>query len=72
MADAEQSLYEGSEGTKLELILIMHNWKARFGFSDSALRDFLFIIGSLLPKGNMMLHDAYDVKKTLSDKAKNT
>ncbi|XP_074336693.1 uncharacterized protein LOC141673863 [Apium graveolens] len=52
VADAEQPLYEGSECTKLESMLKLHNWKARFGISDSAFNDLLSTVGSLLPKDN--------------------
>ena len=50
LADAEQPLFDGSECTKLESMLKLHNWKARFGISDSAFTDLLFSVGSLLPK----------------------
>ncbi|XP_074363590.1 uncharacterized protein LOC141704187 [Apium graveolens] len=67
VADAEQPLYEGSECTKLKSILKLHNWKARFGISDSAFNDLLSTVGSLLPKDNVMPPNAYEAKKTLSD-----
>ncbi|XP_074347059.1 uncharacterized protein LOC141719289 [Apium graveolens] len=67
VADAEQPLYEGSECTKLELMLKLHNWKARFGISDSAFNDLLSTVGSLLPKDDVMPPNAYEAKKTLSD-----
>ncbi|XP_074356763.1 uncharacterized protein LOC141696534 [Apium graveolens] len=67
VADAEQPLYEGSECTKLESMLKLHNWKARFGISDSAFNDLLSTVGSLLPKDNVMPPNAYEAKKTLSD-----
>ncbi|XP_074336335.1 uncharacterized protein LOC141673484 [Apium graveolens] len=67
MADAEQPLYEGSECTKLESMLKLHNWKARFGISDSAFNDLMSTIGSLLPKDNVMPPNAYEAKKTLSN-----
>ncbi|XP_074323373.1 uncharacterized protein LOC141660298 [Apium graveolens] len=67
VADAEQPLFEGSECTKLELMLKLHNWKARFGISDSAFTDLLTSVGSLLPKDNVLPPNAYEAKKTLSD-----
>ncbi|XP_074337418.1 uncharacterized protein LOC141674606 [Apium graveolens] len=67
VADAEQPLYEGSECTKLESMLKLHNWKARFGISDSAFNDLLSTVGSLLPKDNVMPPNAYEAKKTLFD-----
>ncbi|XP_074359107.1 uncharacterized protein LOC141698318 [Apium graveolens] len=67
VADAEQPLYEGSECIKLESMLKLHNWKARFGISDSAFNDLLSTVGSLLPKDNVMPPNAYEAKKTLSD-----
>ncbi|XP_074374393.1 uncharacterized protein LOC141714794 [Apium graveolens] len=67
VADVEHPLYEGSECTKLESMLKLHNWKARFGISDSAFNDLLSTIGSLLPKDNVMPPNAYEAKKTLSD-----
>ncbi|XP_063944103.1 uncharacterized protein LOC135150816 [Daucus carota subsp. sativus] len=67
VVDAQQPLYEGSECTKLESMLKLHNWKARFGISDSAFTDLLSTVGSLLPKENMMPPNAYEAKKILSN-----
>ncbi|XP_017225239.2 uncharacterized protein LOC108201471 [Daucus carota subsp. sativus] len=67
VADAQQPLYEGSECTKLESMLKLHNWKARFGISDSTFTDLLSTVGSLLPKEDVMPPNAYEVKKTLSN-----
>ncbi|XP_063941318.1 uncharacterized protein LOC135149522 [Daucus carota subsp. sativus] len=67
LADAEQPLFDGSECTKLESMLKLHNWKARFGISDSAFTDLLSSVGSLLPKDNVLPQNAYAAKKTLSD-----
>ena len=67
MADAQQPLYEGSECTKLESMLKLHNWKARFGISDSAFTELLSSVGSLLPKDHMLPPNAYEAKKSLSD-----
>ncbi|XP_074351722.1 uncharacterized protein LOC141690864 [Apium graveolens] len=41
LADAEQPLFEGSDSSKLESMPKLHNWKARFGISDSAFTDLL-------------------------------
>lgn len=65
VADAEQPLFEGSDCTKLETILKLQNWKARFGISDSAFTDLLSSIGSFLPKDNVLPVNAYEAKKTL-------
>ncbi|XP_074342211.1 uncharacterized protein LOC141679672 [Apium graveolens] len=67
VADAEQPLFEGSECTKLESMLKLHNWEARFGISDSAFTDLLTSVGSLLPKDNVLPPNAYEAKKALSD-----
>ncbi|XP_074352544.1 uncharacterized protein LOC141691678 [Apium graveolens] len=67
VADAEQPLYEGSDCTKLEPMLKLHNWKSRFGITDSAFTDLLSSVGSLLPKDNVLLSNAYEAKKTLSN-----
>lgn len=67
VADAEQPLFEGSECTKLESVLILHNWKARFGVSDKAFTDLLGSIGSFLPKDNVLPANMYEAKKTLTD-----
>ncbi|XP_074351470.1 uncharacterized protein LOC141690582 [Apium graveolens] len=65
--DAEQPLFEGSECTKLESMLKLHNWKARFGISDTAFTELLSSVGSILPKDNVLPPNAYEAKKTLSD-----
>ncbi|XP_074373878.1 uncharacterized protein LOC141714245 [Apium graveolens] len=67
LADAEQPLFEGSDSSKLESMLKLHNWKARFGISDSAFTDLLSSVGSLLPKDHVLLINEYTAKKTLSD-----
>ncbi|XP_017228364.2 uncharacterized protein LOC108203745 [Daucus carota subsp. sativus] len=67
VSDAEQPLFEGSECTKLELVLKLHNWKARFGVSDKAFNDLLESVGSFLPKGNVLPPNMYEAKKTLTD-----
>ena len=67
VADAEQPLFEGSECTKLETILKLHNWKVRFGVSDKAFTDLLESISSLLPKDNVFSSNMYEAKKTLTD-----
>lgn len=64
MADAEKPLFEGSESTKLESVLKMHNWKARFGITDSAFTDVLSSISSLLPKDHVLPVSAYEVRKS--------
>lgn len=51
--DAEQPLYKGSDSTKLDSMLKLHNWKARFGVSDSAFTYLLSSVGSLLPKDHV-------------------
>lgn len=63
VADAEQPLFEGSECTKLESMLKLHNWKSRFGISDSAFTDLLSSVSSLLPKDNVLPSNAYEAKK---------
>lgn len=67
VVDAEQPLFEGSECTKLESMLKLHNWKARFGISDTAFTELLSSVGSILPKDNVLPPNAYEAKKTLSD-----
>ncbi|XP_074376826.1 uncharacterized protein LOC141718344 [Apium graveolens] len=67
LADAEQPLFEGSDSSKLESMLKLHNWKARFGNIDSASTDLLSPIVSLLPKDHVLPINAYTAKKTLSD-----
>ncbi|XP_074347290.1 uncharacterized protein LOC141686134 [Apium graveolens] len=67
LADAEQPLFEGSDSSKLDSMLKLHNWKARFGISDSAFTDLLSSVGSLLPKDHVLPSNAYTAKKTLSD-----
>ena len=67
LADAEQPLYEGSDCTKLDSLLKLHNWKARFGISDSAFSDLLSSVGSLLPNDHVLPSNSYLAKKTLSD-----
>nr|XP_017228740.1 PREDICTED: uncharacterized protein LOC108204008 [Daucus carota subsp. sativus] len=67
VSDAEQPLLEGSECTKLESVLKLHNWKARFGVSDKAFTDLLESVGSFLPKGNVLPPNMYEAKKTLTD-----
>ena len=67
VSDAEQPLFEGSECTKLELVLKLHNWKARFGVSDKAFTDLLESVGSFLPKGNVLPPNMYEAKKTLTN-----
>ncbi|XP_074374466.1 uncharacterized protein LOC141714869 [Apium graveolens] len=63
VADAEQPLYEGSDCTKLESMLKLHNWKSRFGITDSAFTDLLSSVASLLPKDNVLPSNAYEAKK---------
>ena len=63
VADAEQPLYEGSDCTKLESMLKLHNWKSRFGITDSAFNDLLSSVRSLLPKDNVLPSNAYEAKK---------
>ncbi|XP_074322886.1 uncharacterized protein LOC141659858 [Apium graveolens] len=67
VVDAEQPLFEGSECTKLESMLKLHNWKARFGIRDTAFTELLSLVGSILPKDNVLPPNAYEAKKTLSD-----
>ncbi|XP_017223512.2 uncharacterized protein LOC108199985 [Daucus carota subsp. sativus] len=67
VADAQQPLFEGSDYTKLESMLKLHNWKARFGISDTAFSDLLSSIGSFLPKDNVMPANSYEAKKILSN-----
>ncbi|XP_074323624.1 uncharacterized protein LOC141660531 [Apium graveolens] len=67
VADAEQPLFEGSECTKLESVLKLHNWKARFGVFDKAFTDLLQSVGSILPKDNLLPSNMYEAKKTLTD-----
>ncbi|XP_074373719.1 uncharacterized protein LOC141714076 [Apium graveolens] len=67
VADAEQPLYKGSECTKLELMLKLHNWKSRFGISDNVFTDLLTSIGSFLLQDHVLPLNVYAVKKTLSD-----
>ncbi|XP_074352343.1 uncharacterized protein LOC141691506 [Apium graveolens] len=67
VVDAEQPLFEGSECTKLESMLNLHNWKARFGISDTAFTELLSSVGSILPKDNVLPPNAYEAKKTLFD-----
>ncbi|XP_074323671.1 uncharacterized protein LOC141660579 [Apium graveolens] len=57
----------GSECTKLESVLKLHNWKARFGVSDKAFTDLLQSIRSILPKDNLLPSNIYEAKKTLID-----
>ncbi|XP_074323294.1 uncharacterized protein LOC141660204 [Apium graveolens] len=47
VANAEQPLYEGSDCTKLKLMLKLHNWKSRFGITDSAFTDLLSSVGGV-------------------------
>ncbi|XP_074356190.1 uncharacterized protein LOC141695880 [Apium graveolens] len=63
VADAEQPLYEGSDCTKLESMLKLHNWKSRFDITDSAFTDLLSSVGSLLTKDNVLPSNAYEAKK---------
>lgn len=67
VANAEQPLFEGDESTKLESVLEMHNWKARFGISDNDFTDVLYSVCYLLLKDHMLPISAYEAKKTLSD-----
>lgn len=67
VADAEQPLFEGSDCTKLESVLKLHNWKSRFGISDTAFTDLLENVGSLLPKDHTLPPSSYEAKKTLVD-----
>ena len=67
VADAQQPLFEGSDYTKLESMLKLHNWKARFGISDTAFSDLLSSIGSFLPKDNVMPANSYEAKKIPSN-----
>ncbi|XP_074341917.1 uncharacterized protein LOC141679313 [Apium graveolens] len=48
-------------------MLKLHNWKSRFGITDSAFTDLLSSVGSLLPKDNVLPSNAYEAKKTLSN-----
>ncbi|XP_074377881.1 uncharacterized protein LOC141719401 [Apium graveolens] len=67
VTDAQQPLFEGSDCTKLDLVLKLYNWKARFGVSDSAFSDLLSTVDSFLPQDNALSHNAYEAKKTLSN-----
>ncbi|XP_017217105.1 uncharacterized protein LOC108194662 [Daucus carota subsp. sativus] len=67
VVDAQQPLFEGSDYTKLDSVLKLQNWKARFGVSDSAFNDLLSTVGSLLPQNNVLPVNAYEAKKTLSN-----
>lgn len=67
VADAEQPLFEGSQCTKLESVLILHNWKSRFGISNSAFTGLLENVGSFLPKDHTLPPSSYEAKKTLAD-----
>ncbi|XP_074361841.1 uncharacterized protein LOC141702039 [Apium graveolens] len=67
VVDADQPLFEGSECTKLEPVLILHNWKARFGVSDKAFIDLLELVGSFLPKEHVLPGSMYEAKKTITD-----
>ncbi|KAL8115472.1 hypothetical protein AgCh_022098 [Apium graveolens] len=67
VADAEQPLFEGSKCTKLESVLKLHNWKARFGVSDKAFTDLLESVGSFLSKEHVLPGSMYEAKKTLTD-----
>ncbi|XP_074364554.1 uncharacterized protein LOC141705544 [Apium graveolens] len=67
VADAKQPLFEGSECTKLESVLKLHHWKARFGVSDKTFTDLLESIGSFLLKEHVLPGSMYKVKKTLTD-----
>ncbi|XP_074347066.1 uncharacterized protein LOC141685889 [Apium graveolens] len=63
VADIEQPLYMGSDCTKLESTLKLHNWKSRFGITDSAFTNLISSVGSLLPKDNVLPSNAYEAKK---------
>ncbi|XP_074347560.1 uncharacterized protein LOC141686420 [Apium graveolens] len=63
IADAKQPLYKGSECTKLESILKLHNWKSKCGISDNAFTDLL----SFLPQDHVLSINACEAKQTLSD-----
>ena len=67
VADAQQPLYEGSDCTKLDSMLRLHNWKARFGISDNSFTDLLSIVGSILPEDHALPVNAYEAKKSLSN-----
>ncbi|XP_074351361.1 uncharacterized protein LOC141690463 [Apium graveolens] len=67
MADAEQPLFEGSDCTKLESMLKLHNWKSRFGISYVAFTELLSYVGSFLPTGHVLPVNAYEAKNNLSD-----
>ena len=67
VADAQQPLYEGSDCTKLDSMLRLHNWKARFGISDNSFTDLLSIVGSILPEDHVLPVNAYEAKKSLSN-----
>ncbi|XP_074342698.1 uncharacterized protein LOC141680344 [Apium graveolens] len=67
LADAEPPLFEGSDSSKLDSMLKLHNWKARFGISDSMFTDLLSSVVSLLPKDHVLPSNAYTAKKTLCD-----
>ncbi|XP_074323908.1 uncharacterized protein LOC141660821 [Apium graveolens] len=63
--DAEQPLYRGNDCTKLDSMLKLHNWKARFGVSDNSFTELLSSVGSLLPTDHVLPVNAYEAKKTL-------
>ncbi|KAL8135328.1 hypothetical protein AgCh_010117 [Apium graveolens] len=67
VADAEQPLFEGSDYTKLESMLKLHNWKSKFGISDAAFTELLSSVSSFLPTGHVLSVNAYEAKKNLSD-----
>ncbi|XP_074327635.1 uncharacterized protein LOC141665551 [Apium graveolens] len=67
VADAQQPLYEGSQCSKLDSMLKLHNWRARFGISDNAFTDLLSSVGSLLPQDHVFPVNVYEAKKTLSN-----
>ncbi|KAL8092584.1 hypothetical protein AgCh_034734 [Apium graveolens] len=67
VADAQQPLIEGSDDIKLDSMLKLHNWKARFCVSDSVFSDLLSTVGSFLPQDNALPVNAYEAKKTLSN-----
>ncbi|XP_062006028.1 uncharacterized protein LOC133723227 [Rosa rugosa] len=65
--EAERSLFEDSEHTKLDALVQLHNLKARFGMSDTCFSELLATVGSLLPKDNVLPQTLYEAKKTLTN-----
>ncbi|XP_076932839.1 uncharacterized protein LOC143598521 [Bidens hawaiensis] len=64
--DAQKPLYNDSEISKLEAVLMLFNVKAKNRWSDTSFTDLLYVLHIMLPKSNELPISFYQAKKMMN------